>query len=162
MKIILVVSIFIILSLVIFLAKTGSWSRTYSKRVKGLRAQDVWPVWTDINAWHTWQSDIEYAKLDGVFEVGNQFTLKPKGAPAVRISLIEVEENKVFTDQTKFPFATMFGKHEFMQHGDDLDIKTTIHIQGLLGFVWRKIVAEDVAQSMPEQTENLIKKVRHG
>jgi uncharacterized protein YndB with AHSA1/START domain len=136
------------------------WSRTYSKKVQGLKAEQVWKVWTDLNQWHTWQSDIEYAKLEGEFKVGNTFLLKPKGGPKVNIEIIKVEPNRQFTDLTRFPGAKMYGSHEFVIHGDELEIKTTMSIEGPLSFVWRKIVAEDVANGMMEQTENLIEKAK--
>lgn len=138
------------------------WSKTYSKMITGLKAEQVWKVWTDLNQWHTWQSDIEYAKLDGEFQVGNTFLLKPKGGPRVNIEIIKVEPNRQFTDLTRFPGAKMYGSHEFVIHGDELEIKTTMSIEGPLSFVWRKIVAEDVANGMMEQTDNLIAKARNG
>ncbi|KAF0205674.1 MAG: hypothetical protein FD173_844 [Gallionellaceae bacterium] len=136
------------------------WSKTYSKKVQGLKAEQVWKVWTDLNQWHTWQSDIEYTKLEGEFKVGNTFLLKPKGGPKVNIEIIKVEPNRQFTDLTRFPGAKMYGSHEFVIHGDELEIKTTMSIEGPLSFVWRKIVAEDVANGMMEQTENLIEKAK--
>ena len=136
------------------------WSRTYSKKVQGLKAEQVWKVWTDLNQWHTWQSDIEYAKLEGEFKVGNTFLLKPKGGPKVNIEIIKVEPNRQFTDLTRFPGAKMYGSHEFVMHGDELEIKTTMSIEGPLSFVWRKIVTEDVANGMMEQTEHLIEKAK--
>jgi uncharacterized protein YndB with AHSA1/START domain len=138
------------------------WGKTYSKKVQGLKAEQVWKVWTDLNQWHTWQSDIEYAKLEGEFKVGNTFLLKPKGGPRVNIEIIKVEPNRQFTDLTRFPGAKMYGSHEFVIHGDELEIKTTMSIEGPLSFVWRKIVAEDVANGMMEQTDNLIEKARNG
>ena len=136
------------------------WSRTYSKKVQGLKAEQVWKVWTDLNQWHTWQSDIEYAKLEGEFKVGNTFSLKPKGGPKVNIEIIKVEPNRQFTDLTRFLGAKMYGSHEFVIHGDELEIKTTMSIEGPLSFVWRKLVAEDVANGMMEQTEHLIEKAK--
>lgn len=136
------------------------WSKTYSKKVKGLKAEQVWKVWTDLNQWHTWQSDIDYAKLVGEFKVGNTFLLKPKSGPRVNIEIIRVEPNRQFTDLTRFPGAKMYGSHEFVIHGDELEIKTTMSIEGPLSFLWRKIVAEDVANGMMEQTENLIEKAK--
>jgi hypothetical protein len=138
------------------------WSKSYSKKVQGLKVEQVWKVWTDINRWHTWQSDIEYAKLVGDFKVGNVFVLKPKGGPKVKIELIRVEHNKIFTDLTRFPMARMYGSHEFIMHGEELEIRTTMSIEGGLSFLWRKLVAEDVANGMQEQTENLIEKARNG
>ena len=136
------------------------WSKTYSKRVKGFQAEQVWKVWTDINQWHTWQSDIEHAKLVGEFKVGNTFLLKPKGGPKVRIELIKIEYLKEFTDLTRFPGAKMYGSHEFITHGEELEIKTTMSIEGPLSFLWRKIVAEDIANGLQMQTDNLIEKAR--
>lgn len=137
------------------------WSRSYSKRVSGLDVDKVWQVWTDIDQWHQWQSNIEYAKLDGEFKVGNHFLLKPKGAPKVNIEILAVETNTIFTDLTRFPLARMYGSHEFFVHGDELEIKTTMSIEGWLAFVWRKLVAEGVANAMEEQTDHLIERARN-
>lgn len=136
------------------------WSKTYSKQVTGVRAEDVWRVWTDVNQWHTWKPNIEYAKLDGDFKVGNTFELKPKGGPAVSIEIIKTEPGHQFTDLTRFPGARMFGSHEFIAHGNELEIRTTMSIEGFLSFLWRKIVAENVANGMAEQTEALIERAR--
>ena len=137
------------------------WSKTYSKKVTGLRAAQVWKVWTDVNQWHTWQSDIEYARMDGEFKVGNTFLLKPKGGPKVKIEIIQVEPNRQFTDLTRFPGSKMFGFHQFVIHGDELEIKTTMSINGPLSFLWKKLVAEGVANGMRAQTEKLIEKARN-
>lgn len=137
------------------------WSQTYSKKIKGLNPEQVWNVWTDINQWHTWQQDIEYAKLEGEFKIGNIFLLKPKGGPKISIELAAVEPNKRFTDLTRFPGARMYGDHEFLVDGDELEIRTTMRIDGMLSFLWRKIVAEDVANGMMAQTESLIEKAKN-
>ena len=132
------------------------WSKSYSKTVAGLKAEQVWAVWENINQWHLWQPDIEYATIEGEFQAGTFFTLKPKGGPRVKIELIEVVPCKRFTDLTRFPGAKMYGSHEFMVHGDALEIRTTMSIEGPLSFLWKKVVAQDIANGMPEQTESLI------
>ncbi len=138
------------------------WNKTFSKKVKGLNADQVWKIWADVNQWHTWQTDIEYAKLEGEFKVGNSFLLKPKGGPKVNIELVKVEPGKAFTDLTRFPLAKMYGSHEFINHGDELEIKTSMSINGPLSFIWRKLVAEGVANGLRHQTESLIERAGHG
>ena len=137
------------------------WCKVYCKRVKGLNAGQVWKVWSDVNQWHTWQDDIEYANLDGEFESGNVIHFKPKGGPKIRIVLTKVEPNLVFVDLTRFPLSKMYDSHELVTHGDELEIKTTISIRGPLSFVWRKLVAENVAHGMRAQTQKLIEKARN-
>ena len=134
------------------------WNKTHSKKVRGLTAEQVWKVWTDVNQWHTWQGDLAFAKLEGEFKAGNSFTLKPKGGPRVNIELMTVEPNRKFIDLTRFPGARMYGSHEFIIDGDELEIRTTMSIEGMLSFLWRKLVAEGVANGMKEQTDNLIEK----
>ena len=137
------------------------WSKTYSKRVRGIPADKLWKVWIDVNQWHTWQPDISHAKLEGEFEVGNRFHLKPGAGPQVSIEIIEVEPGRKFTDLTSFPGARMYGCHEFISHDEELEVRTTMSIEGFLSFLWKKLVAEPVANGMAEQTEALIEKARN-
>lgn len=136
------------------------WSKTYSKKVTGLELEHIWAVWADINNWHEWHDDIEYAKLSGEFAVGNKFILKPKNGPKVNIELIEVKPYTKFIDLTRFPLAKLYGIHDFIQNGDEIEIRTTMKIEGLLSFIWRKLVAEKVANNEEEQTNSLIKRVK--
>lgn len=136
------------------------WSKTYSKKVTGLKLEDIWAIWEDINSWHEWHDDIEYAKLSGAFTVGNKFILKPKNGPKVNIELIEVTPYNKFVDLTRFPLAKMYGIHEFIQNGNEIEIKTTMQVTGLLSFIWRKLVAENVANSEEKQTNSLINRVK--
>lgn len=138
------------------------WSKSYSRVVEGLSASQVWGVWTDVNQWHTWQDDIEYAMLDGEFKKGSLFRFKPKGGPDIKIEITEVEPNALFVDLTRFPLARMYDTHELIEHDNGLEIRSTIRIEGPLSFLWRKLVAEEVADGMKEQTEKLIEKATNG
>lgn len=138
------------------------WSKRHVSKVRGLSVEQVWKVWSDINGWHTWQKDLEFARLEGEFAAGNSFILKPKGGPKVKIELQSVVPLKSFTDLTRFPGAKMLGHHEFNVKGDELEVATEMTIRGPLSFLWRKLVAEGVANGMREQTENLIARARHG
>jgi hypothetical protein len=55
----------------------------------------------------------------------------------------------------------MVDSHELIDHGDGVEVKTTVTVQGPLAFLWRKLVAEGVARSLPEQTERLVQAARH-
>jgi hypothetical protein len=136
------------------------WSKTYSKKVIGLKLEDIWAVWIDVNNWRKWHSDIEYTKLAGEFRVGNKFILKPKKGPKVIIELLEVVPYRRFIDLTRFPLAKMYGIHDFIKNGNEIEIKTTMKVEGPLSFVWRKLVAEKVANSEEEQTNSLIRRVK--
>ena len=138
------------------------WTKSYSIRVKGLTRDPVWKMWTDVNQWHTWQDDIDYAKLESSFEKGAYIRFKPKGGPKLRLEITEVKPGFVFIDCTSLPLAKMYDAHELIDHDNELEIKSTISIKGPLSFLWRKIIAENVANGLEEQTKKLINKVQNG
>ena len=72
-----------------------------------------------------------------------------------------MEPNSVFIDLTRFPLAKMYDSHELIDRGDELEIKTTISVDGPLSFVWRKLVAENIVDGLKDQTQRLIDKVRN-
>jgi len=132
------------------------WSKSHSLVTHAVTKEQLWKLFADVNSWHTWDEGIEYARLDGKFEKGNHFLLKPKKGPKVKIELVETIENKKFVDLTKFPLAKMYGEHTFEETPNGLKITTTMKVEGALGFLWRKIVAEDIANALPVEMEQQV------
>ena len=95
--------------------------------------------------------------MDGKFEKGNNFLLKPKGGPTVKIQLVETIENKKFVDLTRFPFATMYGEHTFEETPNGLKITTTMTVEGVLAFLWIKIVAQKIVNGLPVEMVEQVK-----
>jgi hypothetical protein len=136
------------------------WSKTYGKTLENIDVTRLWEVWIDVDRWSEWQQDIDEARLEGAFAAGSRFTLKPTGGPRVKIEILEVEPNRRFTDLTRFPLARMYGVHEFIPRDGAVEIRTTIKVEGPLAFIWRKIVAEGVANGLEQQTDWLIERAR--
>ncbi len=137
-----------------------AWEKTHKVTVQNMAKNQIWKVWEDVNHWHTWDTDIEFARLDGQFKVGNSFQLKPKAGPKVKIELLKVEPNASFTDVTTFPLAKMYGIHEMRETGDGLEISHTVRIEGPLSFLWKRIVAEKVASGLEEQAQKMVQRAR--
>lgn len=127
------------------------WTRSHTIITKEASKEQLWKLFADVNNWHSWDEGIEFAKMEGRFEKGNHFILKPKGGPKVKIELIEATENKSFTDLTRFPLAKMFGNHRFEETPEGLKVTTTMTVTGPLGFLWRKLVAQDIVNSLPQE-----------
>jgi|1185.fasta_scaffold131510_2 hypothetical protein len=136
------------------------WTRTHSTTVKGLDIDKLWTVWSDVDRWHEWQPDLEFAKLNGPFATGSTFTLRPKGGPTVQIELLAVDPGRRFTDLTRFPLGRMYGDHVFVVRGDEIEIQTTVRVEGPLRVLWVKLVADGVARKLAAQTEELISRAR--
>lgn len=133
------------------------WSKSHSIVTKKVTKEQMWNLFADVNNWHTWDTGIEYAKLEGNFEKGNHFLLRPKGGPNVKVELLEVVENKRFLDVTNFPLAKMYDEHLFEETPDGLKITNIITVKGLLGFLWVKLVAKKIVDAMPLDVQEQIK-----
>lgn len=131
------------------------WKKTHSKTYAGLDKQTVWKLATNVNAWHEWHTDLDYCKMEGPFEAGNHFMLKPKGVKPVKIVLTEVQEGQSFTDCTSFFGAKMYDTHAFEETAEGLKLTNTVVVTGPLKWLWIMLVAKDVASSAPEQMESL-------
>jgi len=136
------------------------WEKTHKMVVRNVSKSQIWKVWQEVNQWHHWDTDIEFARLEEPFANGSRFVLKPKGGPQVKIKLVKVEPNSAFTDLTSFPLAKMYGIHEMRDTKDGLEVSHTVRIEGPLGFLWKKIVAEKVAAGLDEQAEKMVRRAR--
>ena len=124
--------------------------------VEGITKEQVYSFWADVNNWAKWNDDIKSAELHGEFKDGNFFTLTLNSGQKVKIKLLKVEENKSFTDLTSFPLANMYGMHEIIEKDGKIELIATIKIEGFLSFLWTKIVAQDVANSLGSDMDKMI------
>lgn len=140
------------------------WTQTHSKVYPGVSLNAVWRIWVDVNNWAKWHGDLDYCKMDGPFKVGNHFMLKPKGIKPVKIVLTEVEEGRRFTDCTQFFGAKMFDTHEMEETKEGLRLTNTLVVLGPLKWLWIKLVAQNVADTVPLEMDALIELARkqHG
>lgn len=136
------------------------WTRTYRKTFQGIKREDIWRTWTDVNNWPKWHGDLDYCKLEGNFEVGSYFFLKPKGVKPVQILLTEINEGYSFTDCTSFFGAKMYDTHSIEEKENGLVLTNKLVVTGPLKWLWIKLVAQNVADTVSEETEALVRLVR--
>lgn len=129
------------------------WSKSHSIVTKAVTAEQMWKLLANVNNWTSWDQSVEFAQLEGKFEKGNFFMFQPKGGPKMKIDIVEATENKRFMDLTSFPLAKMYGDHTFEPTPEGLKITTTMSVKGILGFVWRKLVAQKIVDDLPTDME---------
>ena len=133
------------------------WTKSNSIVTNAVTKEQMWKLFADVNNWHTWDSGVEFAKLEGKFEKGNHFMFQPKGGPKLKIGIEEAIENYKFVDCTTFPLAKMYGEHLLEETPVGLRITTTMSVQGILSFLWRRIVAQKIVDALPNDMQEQIK-----
>jgi hypothetical protein len=136
------------------------WQATHKRCFPGLERRAVWALWRDVDPWHRWDRDIEYARLLDPFAPRARFVLKPRGGPRVSLRFERVEPLQGYTDVVRFPLARMYGIHDMEETPEGLKLRICIRIEGPLSFLWRRLVAEKVAAEAPTQMEGLARHAR--
>ena len=134
------------------------WQGQY-ETTTDLAAEKLFAAITDINNWSKWDDGLEFAKLDGTPKEGSPFLLKPKGGPNVKMTIDEIQPNRL-VDTAHLFLAKMRTSHEYIQSGDQTIIRFHVEVWGLLGFFWRKVVGENQIKGAAAQTAALINYAR--
>lgn len=132
------------------------WKKSCSKTYKDVSLERVWDIACDVTNWPTWHDDLEWCKMSGLFEVGNHFLLKPKGASSVKIDILEVNKYSSFTDCTTFFGAKMYDTHTFTKTPEGITLTNSVVVTGPLKWLWVLLVAKGVAKSSQEQMDELV------
>src|SRR5664279_2338988 len=98
------------------------WTKSHSIVTKEATKEQMWNLFTDVNNWHIWNHEIEFAKLEGKFETGNHYIIKPRNGRAVIVELLEIIEKKRCLELGKFPLAKMYYDHLLEETGNGLKI----------------------------------------
>jgi len=133
------------------------WTQSYSITTTEVTKEQIWKLFTDVNNWHIWNSEIEFAKIEGKFEAGNHYFIQPKNGQTVKVNLLEVEENKHCLESGNFPLAKMYYDHLIEEIPNGLKITNTITMKGWLSFLWVKLVVKKIAAEMPAHVQQQIK-----
>lgn len=136
------------------------WKQFHSKLYTNVKKENIWRLWTDVNNWATWHGDLDYCKMEGDFAVGNHFMLKPKGVRPVKIIITEINDGFSFTDCTIFPGAKMYDTHAMEETPDGLLLSNTLIVTGPLKWLWIKLVAQNVADTIPDEVDALVNLAR--
>ncbi|RMI35193.1 SRPBCC family protein [Nocardia stercoris] len=111
--------------------------------------------WADMATWHEWNSDTEWARLDGPFEQGATGTLKPKGGPKVRFVVTELTDT-AFVDVSRMPGARIVFDHRIHVVAGRTEVSVTVSIEGPLRRLWTMILGADLAESVQPDLDALV------
>ena len=122
----------------------------------------LWTVWTDVEAWPTWDTELESASLDGAFEVGSKGLLKPKDGPSSRFELVAVEAEEGYTYDVGLPLAHLRVARSSTEAEGAIEITHRVSFQGVLGWFFAAILKGRYEQALPGVMEALVAEAEAG
>jgi len=89
----------------------------------------IWNMYSDVNNWFKWESDLEDISLSGQFVQGTKGTMKLKGQPEMSFELVKVENNSEFTDLTVIPHVGEISFiHQLISKDDKIVVKHSVEL----------------------------------
>lgn len=119
---------------------------------------EIFSLWADINHWSEYDEGIEWAKLTDTFAEGSHYTIKPKGGPVVKATILTVETNRCFIDVSHLFGANLTFDHRLAEQNGHTTVSITMTLRGPLAWLWVKVLGKNQQADLEKSTANLIKK----
>ena len=137
------------------------WSTSKTFVAPGLTAASVWTrAYADVGAWPRWNGALAAAELDGPFEVGATARVRFRTGLRLRFVLVEVEPERVFTDESRLPGARMGHRHALEPTPDGVRLTNTIYIDGPLSRLWALILGPPAKRGLAEWQRQAVEVAR--
>jgi hypothetical protein len=112
----------------------------------------VWEkAYADAAAWPRWNAEIKRASLDGPLTLGAKAKVVFRTGLRLRFEVIELEQSRLFTDESRLPGARMGHRHliEPTASGGS-KLTNAIYIEGPLAPLWRRILGPAATRTLPD------------
>lgn len=126
-------------------------------------AADVSPaaVWrdayADADAWPRWNAELKRASLDGPLRDGAEARIVFRTGLRLRFRVVEFEDGRLFTDESRLPGARMGHRHLVEPAGEGSRLTNTIYIEGALAGLWRRILGPAAARTLPGAQREVVR-----
>lgn len=112
--------------------------------------------WADMATWPEWNTDTEWARLDGPFAAGSTGVLKPKGGPKVRFVIAALVAGREFTDVSMLAGARLTFRHLVEPApGGGSTVRVTVTLAGPLGWFWNLVLGKGLTASLQPDLDGL-------
>jgi hypothetical protein len=113
---------------------------------------DVWEkAYADAAAWPLWNDELKSAKLDGPLRLGATAKIVFKTGLRLRFHVVEFEDGRLFTDESRLPGARMGHRHLVEPTPDGGSrLTNTIYIEGPLAPLWRRVLGSRAVRALPQ------------
>jgi uncharacterized protein YndB with AHSA1/START domain len=121
-------------------------------------AADIWALWADPKRWPDWNEQIERAEVEGALALGTEVRIKFRRGGTVRFEVTELEPERLFIDEARFPGARLGHEHRLDAGRNSVEISHRLYVTGPLAGLWslflgRKRLRESVTRFVERERE---------
>jgi hypothetical protein len=131
--------------------------QTLSTREAAVAPAAIWKsAYADPDAWPEWNDEIKSAELDGPLALGARARVRFETGLRLRFRVVEYDEGRVFTDESRLPGARMGHRHLLETVAVGTRLTNTIYIEGRLAWLWRRVLGPRAERALPRAQEKIV------
>ena len=128
-----------------------------------MSAEALWSkAYADARVWPRWNTALASAEPEGPFEVGSRTRVRFRTGLRLSFTLVEVEPERVFTDEGRLPGARMGHRHAIEPTDDGVRLTNTLYLDGPLARLWALVVGPQVKRGLPEWQRKAVDVAKQG
>jgi hypothetical protein len=126
-----------------------------------LTPAEIWAVLSDVDGWATWDTSMDEIALLGPFAVGTQISMTPQGQEAIRSTIVAIEPEALYADETEFGGVTLRFSHALTAlSGGGTRIVHRLTISGAAADEVGPELGPQITEDFPEAMAGLIAAAR--
>ena len=129
---------------------------TQAKRTTTASKQQIWDLWSNVNNWPSWDTDVKKAELYGSLVTGTKGSLTPTKGPTAKFAITECTPLASFTSRTALPLCKMDFIHSMQQRKDEIEVTHKVVLTGSLAFLFSKMIGHQLKTGLPKAVDQLI------
>ncbi|MDR2995037.1 MAG: hypothetical protein LBV11_14690 [Bacillus cereus] len=119
--------------------------------------EKIWKQFSDVPNRKNWDKSIEYAKINGPFQMGATGEIKLHGQSPSQYEIIVYKNLEAYTDRFFLPmFANMDFVHTIQPTEKGNKITFRVELSGPFIFVYASMIKETLEQELPGAVDNLV------
>lgn len=116
----------------------------------------LWKYWSDVENWPKQDASLKEASINGPFKVGSTISLKPKGSPKVKVTIIETTPNKSFSSVGKLPLAKLKFDHAAKSMAGGVKFTQSVTISGPFTKLYAALMGKKMTKNLKARMTKLV------
>lgn len=128
----------------------------FSHTLKTVAASErIWEIWTDVENWAQWDTELITADLDGAFVLGAIGKLKPKTGGVTKFEISQFNPGNSYTLTIGLPLCSLHVHRYLSDRVDGTYFTHEVSFQGLLGWFFGLLLGRKFRSVLPSVMANV-------
>ncbi|WP_310418083.1 SRPBCC family protein [Chamaesiphon sp. OTE_8_metabat_110] len=117
--------------------------------------EKIWAIWTDVEHWSAWDTELSDARLEGAFVLGSVGKLTPKAGRVSPFIISQLNAGNSYTFTLKLPLCKLNVYRHLYSQSDGTYFTHEVSFQGLLAFLFGLLLGRRFRIVLPSVMENI-------